>query len=102
MKFLRWLNQLTVNKEYDRVLLVIYQIKLVAKWRIRRMKKVIALVLSTVLCLGIFAGCGNSKSGSSSAASTVASTAATSSAEKKTFTVGFDQDFYFLFSTFWF
>ena len=57
------------------------------------MKKVIALVLSTVLCLGIFAGCGNSKSGSSSAASTVASTAATSSAEKKTFTVGFDQDF---------
>ena len=55
------------------------------------MKKVLSLVLASVLCIGAF-GCGNGSSGASSSAAG-SSAAGSSAAAKTTFTVGFDKDF---------
>ncbi len=65
------------------------------------MKKVLSLIAASALIISVFAGCGGSNggagasssskaSGSSAAASSAAGSA---SADKKTFTVGFDKDF---------
>ena len=58
------------------------------------MKRIIAMALTAIMCLGLLAGCGQQGGASATSSSAAASGASTSAAsDKKTFTVGFDQDF---------